>query len=107
MVYNVSAQACAAAERHRHTAAPLSGAADAAPAGLHLHLHRLRQLQPQTHRRGHLPSSGRAQETHRLCGVSASQTHLQNLPGNHSHELMSPDGADTVQCCKGRDSISG
>ncbi len=75
----MSAQACAAAERHRHAAAPLSGTTDAAPAGLHPHLHGLRQLQPQTHRRDHLPSSGRAQETHRLSGVSAIYHHHLKL----------------------------
>lgn len=53
-----------AAQRHRHTAAPQPGQADAPPRGLHSHLHRLCKLQPKAHRRGHLPTTGRAPETH-------------------------------------------
>jgi len=53
-----------AAERDRHAAAPRPGQADAPPGGLRPHLHRLRQLQPQAHRRGHLPAARRAQEAH-------------------------------------------
>lgn len=59
-----------AAERDRHAAAPQSGQADAPPRGLHSHLHRLCKLQPQAHRRGHLPAARRAQEAHRVSRVS-------------------------------------
>uniref|UniRef100_A0A4W5PQJ5 Fatty acyl-CoA reductase n=1 Tax=Hucho hucho TaxID=62062 RepID=A0A4W5PQJ5_9TELE len=60
-----------AAECDGHTATPESGPADAPPPGLHPHLHSLRQLQPQAHRRDHLPTACRTQEAHRLPGVSS------------------------------------
>lgn len=63
-------QARSTAERDRHAAAPQPGPADATPRGLHSHLHRLCKLQPQAHRRGHLPAARRAQEAHRVFGVS-------------------------------------
>lgn len=63
-------QARSPAERDRHAAAPQPGPADAPPRGLHSHLHRLCKLQPQAHRRGHLPAACRAQEAHRVFGVS-------------------------------------
>lgn len=37
-----------------------------------------------------------------ILSSSSSPTHLQNLPGNRSHELMLPDGVKTIQLCKGR-----
>lgn len=59
-----------AAECDRHAAAPQPGPADAPPRGLHSHLHCLCKLQPQAHRRGHLPATRRAQEAHRVSRVS-------------------------------------
>lgn len=68
-----------AAERDRHAAAPQPGQADAPPRGLHPHLHRLCKLQPQAHRRGHLPTARRAPQAHRVPRVSGAGHGRKNV----------------------------
>lgn len=68
-----------AAERDRHAAAPQPGQADAPPRGLHPHLHRLCKLQPQAHRRGHLPAARRAPQAHRVPRVSGAGHGRKNV----------------------------
>lgn len=85
-----------AAERDCHTAAPQPGQADAPPRGLHPHLHRLCKLQPQAHRRSHLPAACWAPEAHWVSGVSNKHCKHPNMMNKFNNVVKLGDSSASL-----------